>query len=293
LAQNIGADKASVSSAIAWLVEHHAIYIVPHEYRVGNEKRINSRGNVYQLTGIIELDGEIVQYLSLSPEALKSVWGELEELGDTKIVEIAAGEPHGSAAKVVNYNQSKVENYNPEDSQYIEDLKPERSLGKKKKERGGNEAVYISKVAQEATAFKDIGKPVSPDGDAEEDQSELEKYIVALTSTKRLAKTYRQAINRGVSYVNDSGELVEDKSAVVLWETEPEFRKFFLEKVYPSLRDKGLVKQKHVVARMTSSAVRAWYRKRHSPKKAKPQSTFDVSEYDIVTIDEARSEPND
>ena len=64
LAKDTGYALAAVNDAKKWLEEHGAIEIVKYEHRVGDEKKgINHLQNVYQLTGVITLEGKTYRYI--------------------------------------------------------------------------------------------------------------------------------------------------------------------------------------------------------------------------------------
>lgn len=56
-------SKPTIIKAIRWLEGHKAIEVVPFKLRVGEEKDLPPRLNVYQLTGVIEWNGETIPYL--------------------------------------------------------------------------------------------------------------------------------------------------------------------------------------------------------------------------------------
>jgi hypothetical protein len=74
-------DRNIISSALAWLYEHGAIYYVPVDKRIGPERAISKRRNVYQLTGMIRLNGEAVPFVVMQDGEIDSVVAELQDLG--------------------------------------------------------------------------------------------------------------------------------------------------------------------------------------------------------------------
>lgn len=85
---DIGSSKPTVSKAIQWLEETLAIIRVPYEKRIGDEKKLPVRSSVYQLTGIIVLDGEIVPYMAVTPETQASIIEELRSLNRQDVIEL-------------------------------------------------------------------------------------------------------------------------------------------------------------------------------------------------------------
>lgn len=73
LISETGWSRVPVVAAKKWLGEHGAFVLVPFRKRVDEELKLPRRQHVYQLTGILRLDGETVPYLFLSPEAVSAV----------------------------------------------------------------------------------------------------------------------------------------------------------------------------------------------------------------------------
>jgi hypothetical protein len=64
IAKDTGYALAAVNDAKKWLEEHGAIEVVKYDQRIGDEKtEINHLQNVYQLTGVITVDGVTYPYL--------------------------------------------------------------------------------------------------------------------------------------------------------------------------------------------------------------------------------------
>lgn len=91
-----GYASAAVSAAKRWLIDHYAIVPVAYVHRVGEEKRLHQRKEIYQLTGAIWLTeaddksfgkGAVIPYLHLNPEGLESIVFILEQLGKPLIIE--------------------------------------------------------------------------------------------------------------------------------------------------------------------------------------------------------------
>jgi hypothetical protein len=68
IAKDTGYGLEAITGAKKWLEEHGAIELVPVSKRIGDEKKIRSnRQHVYQLTGMIEIDGFTYPYFYVSP----------------------------------------------------------------------------------------------------------------------------------------------------------------------------------------------------------------------------------
>lgn len=85
-----GFSLAPISASIKWLLDNHAMVLVPYDKRVGNEKRMGKNKNIYQLTGVIFLRGAYRQYWSLNPEGWEAVEADLAELGDNLLSELSS-----------------------------------------------------------------------------------------------------------------------------------------------------------------------------------------------------------
>jgi hypothetical protein len=63
-------NRGHATRAKKWLIEHGAIEIVPGGKRVGDEeKKLPPRQHIYQLTGILKIDGQTYRYLYHSTQA--------------------------------------------------------------------------------------------------------------------------------------------------------------------------------------------------------------------------------
>lgn len=63
LCSDTGYSKAPVIEAKQWLIQHGAIELVPYDKRVGVEQTLEPRHHIYQITGVINLDGKSIGYL--------------------------------------------------------------------------------------------------------------------------------------------------------------------------------------------------------------------------------------
>lgn len=97
--KSTGYASAPVSEAIKWLIEHKAFLLVPYDKRVGEEVRLPKRKNIYQLTGVIELDGKLIEYLFMTPEGWHSIIYELRQLGESSLSEHLATEHESSLSE--------------------------------------------------------------------------------------------------------------------------------------------------------------------------------------------------
>lgn len=68
IAKRLGKSSRSVCSAKTWLLEHKAISLVPCKLRVDEEKALPSKQHVYQLTGVVQIEGRNFPYMYVAPE---------------------------------------------------------------------------------------------------------------------------------------------------------------------------------------------------------------------------------
>jgi len=68
LVEETGWSRPLVSKAKAWLAEQGAFVLVPFRKRVDEEVSLPRRQHVYQLTGMMVIDGKPIKYLFMNPE---------------------------------------------------------------------------------------------------------------------------------------------------------------------------------------------------------------------------------
>lgn len=106
--KSTGYASAPVSEAIKWLIEHKAFLLVPYNKRVGEEVKLPKRKNIYQLTGVIELGGKLIEYLFMTPEGWHSIIYELRQLDESSLSEHLASE-HSLSEHEVGIKDSEVD----------------------------------------------------------------------------------------------------------------------------------------------------------------------------------------
>jgi hypothetical protein len=77
--KDTGYSKSVVSSALAYLQSVGAMYNVPIEHRVGTEKNIHGNRKVWQLTGIMAIGSDIIDYLYIKDSDRESAYQEIAE----------------------------------------------------------------------------------------------------------------------------------------------------------------------------------------------------------------------
>lgn len=90
IAEQTGIGRARVMEATQWLADRGAIYNVPMKHRVGSE-RVHGNQKVWQLTGMIWLDGGICVYLLMNKKSIESMIDELKNLGAEELVDLFSG----------------------------------------------------------------------------------------------------------------------------------------------------------------------------------------------------------
>lgn len=80
MADETGISASTINEAKEWLIEHKALAIVPFEKREGKELKVSHRQNVYQLTGVIEIEGTIYPYILMNDEIKAAIEEELKDL---------------------------------------------------------------------------------------------------------------------------------------------------------------------------------------------------------------------
>jgi len=102
LATETGWALASITAAKKWLIEHNAMILVPFNKRIDEETKLPIRQHVYQLTGVIDIDGKTWPYLYMTPEAKDSVKAILDTLPKASKVsptEVSSNEVSPTSAK--------------------------------------------------------------------------------------------------------------------------------------------------------------------------------------------------
>lgn len=84
LVAETGWSRPLVSKAKAWLHERGAFVLVPYRKRVDEELKLPTRQHVYQLTGMMDIDGKPIKYLFMNPEAEDAIKAVLSTLGHSK-----------------------------------------------------------------------------------------------------------------------------------------------------------------------------------------------------------------
>lgn len=87
--QETGLSRPSVADSIKWLKAVGALVAVPYRKRLGDEQKLAPRKAVYQITGILEIEGKTVPYLYLSEESLAEIEQEVRDIFNSSIGELS------------------------------------------------------------------------------------------------------------------------------------------------------------------------------------------------------------
>lgn len=106
LCKSTGFNQPAVVEARNWIIEHHAVVLVPYEKRDGDERKLPVRQSVYQLTGVLKLQARVVPYLLMSPEMFATVTRELDNIcNEVSEVKISLSEVSVSETKGITILQ--------------------------------------------------------------------------------------------------------------------------------------------------------------------------------------------
>lgn len=106
ICNDTGYSREPVVSAVKWLGQVGAFVKVPHDKRFGKEMELPNRQSVYELTGVVIIDGQSHQYLYLNIP--KSSANELSKEGHSSASESSPAEPKGSYSSKGSKNKGKV-----------------------------------------------------------------------------------------------------------------------------------------------------------------------------------------
>lgn len=94
LAADTGYGYARVIDALQWLADRGAIYNVPADKRSGAEKKVRANKHIYQLTGLIRINGQTVPYQYMLEEEQQHMLEEIVTLGGEEIVALLKSPPN-------------------------------------------------------------------------------------------------------------------------------------------------------------------------------------------------------
>lgn len=231
-------DKTAIAEAIKWLFDHGAIYNVPFDKRVGQEKKLSNRKYVFQLTGIININGQILPYIVMKPEEIENMVQELKEIGADEIVELYHLLDSGG--------QSSTENGHGRES-----------LRRDSGGQSSTSSLEVLNVSKETLRPAKAGTqpPVITGRSGSEDDppdpnidgyTAAELWVYHNQKTKKpLSDSMRGRLNNPPSHLNDKGVVVADETANKLFDTDKAYPIWCVEWVLPALKNTIGANQKH------------------------------------------------
>jgi len=135
LMRETGKGSGSITEALKHLEGISAVVRVPHEHRIGKEKDLHQRKNVWQLTGILVFEEVVYPYLYMTPEAAQGIIDSLEILGKHSISKCLKAKCLISEHKV--YTGKEKETTKEKDSSAVggEGNEPENQLSQTQTDR--------------------------------------------------------------------------------------------------------------------------------------------------------------
>jgi hypothetical protein len=210
-------SKAAIAGALAWLFERGAIYNVPPKFRVNREAGLPMQKYVFQLTGIINLDGW-VQYLYFK---------NLEEVEDM----IQEWKSIGWECPV------SAEFYIGSQSEPNIGSQSERSQSERKDSISPKDTPIVTSPARArditSVDFDQLfpGNAPKPNEIVGKFDHEMIQFFMDKTGLKSLTKTLLRLFEADIERRTDEGVLRLPGGLLALWDTRPGFQEFCKERV--------------------------------------------------------------
>lgn len=248
-------SKHPVSGAIQWLFEHGAIYNVPHKHRVGKEALLSPRKYVFQLTGVIRLNGKVIPYLLMDDTLKAEVVEELEKFGAEHAVNMLEEHEVGLSPERAESAPSKVQESAP--SKVRESAPkglPVEGLPDKEASTSGDADAPASDDDVFVDAyFRKQEKPQPP--------HPLIATIIECSNKKSLSEAQLRDLNAPVrQYDYEKRRLVETHNNYLeRWDSDPDWQKFLLEEAFPymDVKAKGKPTPRALIGTLDNNR---WYR---------------------------------
>jgi len=152
IARETGIGKPRIVEALAWLVAHQAVMYVPVAKRTGHEQKLRKNRRIYQLTGVITLNEQPIEYLFLSAEERQQLLSELARLEATEILALWQSSLNAPVAEQMGSDseeaigsenvQNKAQNgSDSEDIELYPDQTPLQELNLSARDRAGTAPV--------------------------------------------------------------------------------------------------------------------------------------------------------
>ena len=256
IAAEIGASERRVSSALQWLFEKGAIYNVPYQYRMGVECDLEPRKYVFQLTGVIRFDNDLVipyLYLPDLESEIAHTLAELQEVGGTELVRFltqGSDSAHLLFGQGVDTERADTERFESahKDSTDSKDNTENPSLV------GDSADVRRSSLLPSATELDKAshsgeklvvetskGQRVLATAEDQEEYTLFERFLMAQTRNRSLDEKRRAAFHKR-SYYTPVGTVDTEQSPTVnqAWELES-YREFVATYLIPEMKNVNMM----------------------------------------------------
>lgn len=234
-------DNHAIAGALTYLQEHGAIYLVPNEYRVEDEPK-HKQIRVWQLTGIIKIDGEWQEYLLVNDEHLESLIREATRMGVESVFTSYFDNPcadhigesdnrcadHMSTDVLTTYEGKSDSSFKKEYS--VSSAKADDTTGNFSASGNGD-------VQSEST-----DNEVEGDRPTKVDESKLPQYVLLMLDIckakwKNVSQTMREDIQKPMSCWDDKAEKYDLTAPTPeVFDKEPLYRAWIRDIIIPELR---------------------------------------------------------
>ena len=98
--------RAAVVEALDWWEKRGAIYNVPADKRVGKERDLHGNKKLWQLTGLMEIEGCVVEYLLIPDEHRESIIEEIKSHGREDVIALFSQIGLNNKTNLVSQNET-------------------------------------------------------------------------------------------------------------------------------------------------------------------------------------------
>ncbi len=246
IAREIGAAEARVSAALKWLFQKGAIYNVPFKYRIGEERDLEPRKYVFQLTGIIRFNGELVVpylYLPNLESEIANTLRELADIGGEALVDfltqgsesehLVSGQ--GSESNRSESNRSESEHKGSTDSKghTVKDSSYRAPEGPRQVEGELDSYLQIPNMWADREDRQGEKHASNTDDGEEEIVEEATDYtpfetwmLAACYNTKSLSEKQRKNFHQRMPYLDSDRKTATSPTVNEAWDTDPAYQAF-------------------------------------------------------------------
>jgi len=229
-------DRNGIIAALDWLEEHDAIFRVPNDLRYSEEHRLNSKKTVYEITGIVVVEGHIFPYLLMNEDEMAKAMSFVDDIRDG-FVEVPDDDPgdeneerygsHTDDGMVAIPNDGKVA---------IPEVIPSLSSTNKTITLvGGGVAPATSEGHRLASPSLFASKSKTLPGKEEDDSDtedtslanhDLGKLLLTTFGRKTFTREEAKAIRKMRTHKDEWGHEHEMGTLLELWDNAPGFSEF-------------------------------------------------------------------